>query len=269
VSAALTDESDSSSLTPGPDTATTAGAVEFDSASLAATGSPQVSSVTNPASGPALTGTPDTGNPPILQAPPPSLELPPPTTTNVAPGPVVTGRVVTTLGLPVVDVRMCVYAFGQVVPSVAVDLDGAFHFDSLGPHAPGDWVLVAEECGDAVHTPYRSAGTQLRPSDLPATVTLIALRRNALFGSVFDQHEQPVSNACIFITSNDTNLPLSPTSTRADGSYGPIELIPDGSYTAEIRIGSCIGPALNPLIEGGNTFSFPDDPAHDNFQVQR
>ncbi|MEY2458645.1 MAG: hypothetical protein QOG30_475 [Acidimicrobiaceae bacterium] len=191
----------------------------------------------------------------------------PPTTTPS--GPAITGYVETSLGLPIIDVPMCVYAFGTSVPSTPVALDGSFQFDTMAPsELVTGLVLVAESCTDVGHTAYMSPGLQLAPGALPAHVTITAFRMNALFGTIVDLAQEPVANACVLITSPDSVLPLlPPQTTRADGSYGPIESIPSGTYFLEVRADSCLGPKLDVVGDQTPQVSFPTAPMRFDMQI--
>jgi hypothetical protein len=169
----------------------------------------------------------------------------------------------------VVGVQMCVYAFGRSVPSTPVGFDGSFQFDVVDPaDVAVGLVLVAESCADVEHTPYMSNGLQVNPGSLPAGVMLTAFRMNALFGTVIDLARLPVANACVLITSPDSVLPvLAPQTTRADGSYGPIEAIPNGTYFIEVHRGSCIGPKLDVVGSQNPQLSFPTSPMRYDMQI--
>jgi hypothetical protein len=171
----------------------------------------------------------------------------------------------------VLDAQLCVYAFGLTVPKTPVALDGSFRFDTLADESPmGSWVLVAQGCDDPMHVPYDSAGVQLRPGDLPAKVTLVALRKNAIFGTVIDEVGAPIPNVCIVMTSDDPSAPfIPPFMNRSDGSYGPFEGLPQVSYTFDVHDGSCGGPVLEPIAPGSNNVSLGYAPLRVDLGVKR
>ncbi|MEY2458648.1 MAG: hypothetical protein QOG30_478 [Acidimicrobiaceae bacterium] len=178
---------------------------------------------------PVVPTVPTTTLPPDLEPP---VTLPP---VSVVPGvpPLLSGIVVDATGQSLRG--RCVDAMTGNEAMVPIDAGGYYHFDTLPePLAAPEWTVTVVDCATRMYGQTSSLPVFVRST--PAVENLTLHEMPLLGGTILDEHDKPISGACVVEVSGPPGAPLlAPMRDDSSGRFGPADGAVPGTYVFQVR----------------------------------